>query len=278
MISIAKFRTSSVVGSAGLILPANVNAAFNMLTISENTTWRTQRAAESGTVVSFTATSSDVVDDTESWPGWTTSGNLSPIIAEYGYCAYGTWSRNIVYSPIILTQDLCIRCVIQWKGPESVAGQVIISVGAVGETAPTNYSYIISWVNSTTIRYFHESGTGTNHEVYFNIPAGLSKGDALWLEVRRPFNSSSGNVTLSMYSAINNGSLNQMTLKSIISGFSDNGDNAVTGTAPNDGSDGVLTEMFQNIEGDPRYVWLQLLNTVPSLDESISVLNSLRNS
>ncbi len=70
-----------------------------------------------------------------------------------------------------ITGTMTLRALVMFNG---TSNRSIVAHATSGESPGSNYLYTMWFGSTTTIRTFWESGSGSNHEVHFNIPAAYS--------------------------------------------------------------------------------------------------------
>lgn len=70
-----------------------------------------------------------------------------------------------------ITGEMTLRALVMFNG---TGNRSIVAHGTSGETPGSNYIYLMWFGSTTTIRTFWESGSGSNHEAFFTVPAAYS--------------------------------------------------------------------------------------------------------
>lgn len=181
-----------------------------------------------GSVCLFTADASGPVVEGEAVT-FDTVGATLPFYGEI----FGLDKASVALTPpaaLNLLGDMRMIIRLEYRSSGG-AGENIVRHGGGGETEPPNFAYIVNLFGSTQIEYFHESGSGTNHEARFTFPSAPDAGELGELVIDR---TGSGTTVAMTW----NGDV--MAVSSPVGG-SVVGDTFVATSAPTGGTDADLT-------------------------------------
>ena len=197
----------------------------------------TSLAAEANTVSLFVADSSKSsgYDDEASYIDGNSAASNASAKAYIGASEFAKGDARFTTSSktdLQITGAMTMRALLLYNG---TSNRAIISHGTSGETPASNYIYLM-WIGSTTtIRTFYESGSGTNHEVFYTIPAAfspLATSQAIFISLVRV---DAGGGNCDIYCYVNGTQCNVSSVTNMT-----NNTTHATGSFPSGGSSGSL--------------------------------------
>lgn len=187
-------------------------------------------ADEAGTVLMLSAASGVLVDLAGNLTGWGAgrTPEVTEVISNTGALWFFGDGQGSTSDPeFVSLGDLVVRVKVMVMNT-SPAGNAPVAM--VGGPPATNTAWDIYFPNGTTIGYFHESASGTDHFCAWNLPSALTLRQLMYFNLRRVDNGDN-TVTVQLWLKQGSGAFQKLSLASVTSG-TDNGDGTATFTKP----------------------------------------------